>query len=265
MGEHNGIQLIPKPDFLDSFVKEIFFIERSDKDAEHSFPFYADGFAGIVYSKSEHPFYQQPKNKMLSNFYLFGQTIKPISLDVKGSFKLLVVKLYPFAVRILLGIDPKKLNDNCYDLRRVEHGNTHDTIEKLNKVEDYNRLVRLIGNYIDKLVKHASINPNYAIKLATNLMLKSKGTVRIQEVCERLSVPERTLQRHFSREIGVTPKQFAKIIQFSESMNQVIDSDYSNLSDIGYDAGYADQSHFIRTFKRYTGKTPKEFQKQLAV
>lgn len=264
MSEYNGIQRLPKPDYLDSFVKEIFLLESSDQDIEHSFPFYADGFAGIAYSRSEHPFYQRPKNKKLSNFYLFGQPINPISLEVKGSFKLLVLRLYPFAVRILLDIDPKELNDDCYDLKRVENVNTSYTIEKLDQAEDYHILIRIIGKYIDELLKHASTNPNYILKLATNLILKSKGTISIQEVCERLSVLERTLQRYFSQEIGVTPKQFAKIIQFSESMDQIIDSDYSNLSDIGYETGYADQSHFIRTFKRYTGKTPKEFQKQLA-
>ena len=75
---------------------------------------------------------------------------------------------------------------------------------------------------------------------------------------------ERTLERQFLKEIGVTPKQFAKMIQFSSSLKQMTDEDYVNLTDISYDSGFADQSHFIRSFKRYTGKTPKEFQKQLS-
>jgi AraC-like DNA-binding protein len=31
--------------------------------------------------------------------------------------------------------------------------------------------------------------------------------------------------------------------------------------EIGYDSGFADQSHFIRTFKKYTGLTPSAYLK----
>lgn len=63
--------------------------------------------------------------------------------------------------------------------------------------------------------------------------------------------------------VGITPKQFTKIIQFQCSLNQLTDDDYLNLTDLAYEYGFADQSHFIRTFKHYTGKTPREFQRFL--
>ncbi|MBL4736022.1 MAG: helix-turn-helix transcriptional regulator, partial [Flavobacteriales bacterium] len=210
------------------------------------------------------PFYLQPRNKKLSDFYLFGQTIEPISLDIKGVFELVVLRLYPFAVRILLGVDPKALNDDCYDLMLIENVDTQSTLEKLRKTEDNNDIVEIIAVYFNELLHNASINPDYRIKLATNLILKANGAISIKEVRDRLYVTERTLERHFLKEIGVTPKQFAKIIQFSSSMKQITETDYLNLTEIGYDCGFADQSHFIRTFKRYAGKTPKEFQKQVS-
>jgi AraC-like DNA-binding protein len=74
-------------------------------------------------------------------------------------------------------------------------------------------------------------------------------------------VTGRTLERNFVKNIGVTPKQFARIIQFNSSLKQLSETEYYNLTEIGYDNGFADQSHFINTFKRYTGKTPKEFQR----
>lgn len=49
------------------------------------------------------------------------------------------------------------------------------------------------------------------------------------------------------------------IIQFSSYMNLLAENDLHKLSDIGLDSGYDDQSHFIRTFKKYTGKTPSNF------
>jgi len=62
----------------------------------------------------------------------------------------------------------------------------------------------------------------------------------------------------------VTPKQFARIIQFSFSLEQIKDSDYTGFTNVAYDNGFTDQSHLIRTFKKYTGSTPKEMLKELS-
>jgi len=250
---------------IEPFGKDIFVLEMDEPDTEKKLPFYADGFAGIIYSKSANPFYQQPRGKKLSDFYLYGQTVEPITLDVKGAFKLICIRLYPFAVRILIGVDPKTLKDDCYDLRLVENVDTQHTLKKLEQLDDWDEIIDALADYFNELLKNASINPDYRIKLAINLILKSNGTMSIKELRDRLCVTERTLERHFLREIGVTAKQFARIIQFRSAMERMTETDYVNLTEIGYDNRYADQSHFIRAFKRYTGKTPKEFLQQISI
>lgn len=258
------MKLLPVPKSIEPFVKDIFMLACDEEDKVNDYPFYADGFPGIIYSNSTNPFYLHPRNKKLSDFYLYGQTIEPITLSTKGPFKLYCMRLFPFAARILLGVNPKVLNDDCYDLRLVENINTDETLEKLFQTKDDNSVLELLAGYFHELLQEASVNPDYRIKLAINLILKTSGTVSIKELRERLAVAERTLERQFVKEIGVTPKQFAKIIQFSSSMKQLTEADYVNLTDVSYDSGFADQSHFIRSFKRYTGKTPKEFQQQLS-
>lgn len=249
---------------IEPFGKDICILEMDETDTEKIIPFYADGFPGIVYSKSANPFYQQPKGKKLSDFYLYGQTVEPMTLDIDGAFKLISIRLYPFAVRMLLGVDPKVLKDDCYDLRLVENVDTQQTLEKLEQLEDWDDVIEVLADYFNELLKNASINPDYRIKLATNLILKANGAISIKELRDRLCVTERTLERHFLKEIGVTAKQFSKIIQFRSAMNQMTETDYVNLTEIGYDNCFADQSHFIRSFKRYTGKTPKKFLQQIS-
>ncbi len=254
---------LPMHKSIEPFGKDIYILEMAAPDTEKTIPFYADGFPGIVYSKSANPFYQQPKGKKLSDFYLYGQTVEPMTLDIDGAFELISIRLYPFAVRMLLGVDPKVLKDDCYDLRLVENVDTQQTLEKLAQLEDWDDIIEVLADYFNELLKNASINPDYRIKLAINLILKANGAISIKEVREKLCVTERTLERHFLKEIGVTAKQFAKIVQFSSALQQMTETDYANLTEIGYDNCFADQSHFIRSFKRYTGKTPKKFLQQI--
>jgi len=255
------MQKLFKHKSLDPYVKDIFLIENNDVKSENNLPFYADGYPGIVYSESNNDFFIRPRNKKLSDFYLFGQTIEPISLYVKGSFKLIALILYPFAVRMLLGINPKILNDDCFDLKQLPNIDTKSIVERLRKTEGISNKLDGIATYLNELVKLASANTDDSIKLALNLIINTKGNTTIREVREQLYITERTFERRFNKEIGVTPKQFASIIQFSSSMNKLTEDDFCKLTDIGLDSGYADQSHFIRTFKKHTGKTPSNFLK----
>ena len=74
------MQRLTIPEELQPFIKAIILLENDSKGVLHQLPFYADGFAGIAFSKSSQPFYLMPKRKVLSNFYLFGQTIQPMQL-----------------------------------------------------------------------------------------------------------------------------------------------------------------------------------------
>ena len=254
--------ILEKDNRIAPFIKEIFLLE-SDTHSQHKLPFYADGYPGIMYSETESRVRLLPVNKILPNFFLYGQTIEPIKLQIEGTYKLIVFQLYPFATRLLLGIDPKEINDECYDLNQVKNIETTKTVALIIH-ENTKKQVEIISNYVLELVKNSSINPDNTIKLAVSTIINTKGTLPIKELREQLFITERTFERRFAKEIGVTPKQFAKIIQFNFSLNQIQESDYTNLTNVAYENGFADQSHFIRTFKKYTGATPKEILPKIA-
>lgn len=238
------------------FIKDILILE-DDRDKEHRLPFYADGYPGIIYSQTENDVLLMPSNRELSDFYLYGQTIDPIEMVIDGPYKILLFQLYPFATRLLIGVDPKKLNDDCYDLKKIQGVNTIETISRL-KASNTDAQIRIISDYILELLKQSSTSSDNVIKFAVTTIINSKGTIPIHKLRDQLFITERTFERRFAKEIGVTPKQFAKITQFSFSLNHIQESDYTSLTNVAYDNNFSDQSHFIRTFKRYTGHTPKE-------
>lgn len=76
---------------------------------------------------------------------------------------------------------------------------------------------------------------------------------------KELFVTERTFQRLFEKSVGLSPNQFRKINQFNKAFQQLNRRQFSSFADIAFENGYADQSHYIRTFKEFTGLTPKEY------
>lgn len=190
---------------LDPYVKDIFLIKDHDEKAESNLPFYADGYPGIIYSESNNAFFLQPRNKKLSDFYLYGQTIEPISLSVKGSFTLIILRLYPFAVRMLLGINPKILNDDCFDLKQLTNIDTHSIVEQLRKTEAISDKLDGIASYLNEKVKLASANTDNSIQLALNLIMSAKGKITIRDVREQLYITERTFERCFKKKLVLLP------------------------------------------------------------
>jgi len=255
------MKIIEKDNRITPFIKEIFLLEN-DSSLQHNLPFYADGYPGIMYSETQDGVLMLPVNKILPNFFLYGQTIEPIELQIKGKYKIIVFQLYPFATRLLLGIDPKEINDECYDLSQVKSIDTRQTVSQI-VLTNTDKQIQIIADYILELVKYSSIDTDNSIKLAVSTIINTKGTLQIKQLREQLFITERTFERRFTKEIGVTPKQFAKIVQFSFSINQIKESDYTKLTSIAYENGFADQSHFIRTFKKYTGSTPKEMRSKM--
>lgn len=246
---------------LNYYVKEIFIFECEEANKQTLLPFYADGYTGIIFQRAANGVFLKPKNKQLSELFLYGQTIHPIELSITGPYQLIVFQLYPFAVRTFLGIDPKRLNDDCFDLNLLANINVSQTITHLKATTNFTVQKEIISSFLLHLIQHSIIHPDQRIQLAIKLILNSKGKISVKDLRESLHVTERTLERQFVGQVGVSPKQFIKIIQFNTSLNQLSEEDYARLSDIAYGNDYADQSHFIRMFKKFTGKTPSEFLK----
>ena len=226
-------------------------------------PLYADGYPGIMFQQSEKGFYLLPKRKRLSELFLYGQTIDPISLDVKGPHHYVVVQLYPFASKYLLNIDPKVLNDECYDLLQIKYLNVEGYQENLKSSNRIDEQVEIISSLMRELIRSHNVYKNDNIQKAISLILHSNGQIRIKELLEELPLTERTLERSFKSYVGLSPKQFSKIIQFQSSLNQLTEAKFEKLTDVGLDSGFTDQSHFIRTFKSYTGQTPSFYYRNL--
>lgn len=84
----------------------------------------------------------------------------------------------------------------------------------------------------------------------------------LQKLSEELGVHpvhlSRTIPKYFSTTLG----NYLRQKKIKKALNLLFDQNYT-LTEITYLCGFADQSHFTRTFKSYFGKTPTAFRAQL--
>jgi AraC-like DNA-binding protein len=89
------------------------------------------------------------------------------------------------------------------------------------------------------------------------LMLSARGSSSVQCVSEQLDVSRRTLERRFAEEVGLTPKEYCRVLRFRAALDQLGESP---AVEAAANAGYFDQSHLIRDFQEFAGCTPRQYQ-----
>ncbi len=117
-------------------------------------------------------------------------------------------------------------------------------IERINVVENF-----LISRLNDK--KNDDL-----VSLAVNFIKQSGGNIKMTTLAEKLNISQSQFEKRFRKTVGASPKKFASIVRLKYILNSPRES---NLTQLGLDAGYFDQAHFIKDFKSFTGKTPEQY------
>jgi AraC-like DNA-binding protein len=239
------------------FVKNILVFEETQIVQRTVLPFFADGYPGLMFQDTENGLLVSPHNKQMPLLFLYGQTIKPIELIIEGKYKLIIFQLYPFVLKSFFNVTAKDINDGCYDLKKLENGN--DVIQQLLQKSKLESRIEILTALLFDIFQGKRKTLDLQIRQAIQTIIDNKGQISIKEICNTIHITERTFERRFIKEVGISAKQFSTIIQFQLSLQQLTLKDFSKLTDIVYSNGYADQSHFIKVFKAFTGKTPKAF------
>lgn len=251
---------LPPGEEVSLFVKNILLFEEKANPTDTILPFFADGYPGLVYQETESGMWVQPQNKVMPAGFFYGQTLHPIHLHLSGSYKMIVFQLYPFVLNSFFNVNPKELNDSCYDLQQVQ--NWHECQTAVQSDDHINSKIAHISTFLYQIFLKQSQKLDFLVKESLRLILDQRAQITIKDLCIKLHTTVRTFERRFLKEVGVSPKDFVQITRFQQSFEQLSDNDFDKLTDIVYANGFADQSHFIRVFKAFTGKTPSTFLKK---
>lgn len=80
----------------------------------------------------------------------------------------------------------------------------------------------------------------------------------IEDFCRETGTNYTSLNRTFSKILGITPKKFDRLIKFRKALDKLVRTP-DKLSSIGVDSGYFDQPHFIKEFKFFMDMSPSEY------
>lgn len=198
--EMNFKTIVPN-NSISLFVKNILTIENTAENGMNLLPFYADGYPGIMFQVTDKGLHVLPQNKKMPDFFLYGQTIHPIELQIEGKYKLIVFQLYPFVIESFFDINPQTLNNDCYDLMQLRNIDTEAQITKLKTTSDFYEWTNIISTFLLGIFEAQKEKLDYKIQQAILQIVTSNGLLQIKNLREQLNISERTFERRFLAQV----------------------------------------------------------------
>jgi AraC-like DNA-binding protein len=202
---------------------------------------------------SESEFILQPRAMVL------GQTIESFYVQPTGYVNSFAVRFYPYGFANFVKVPINHLvnketplallfgQELSRDLeQKIIHSN--GTEDRIQVIEDF-----LFNAFTDQRTIDS------IVQTTIDALLLTKGSASINAILKDDLSKRRNLERKFTRQIGISPKQLGKVIRLQTALRLLLNKQSNSLTEIAYESEYFDQAHFNKDFKEFTGINPKNF------
>lgn len=174
-------------------------------------------------------------------------------IDTRQQAAIMGVHLKPGGVWRLLGVPAHELSDARVDLRAILGREIPELMDRLMSVSAAAARLRVLDRMLCARPLRA-LHP--AVEWASLQIARYPGGIRVTGLAEESGISARRFGEIFNREIGMSPKSYARLRRFRRTLGLVHATSAPDWCDLAATMGYADQAHLIREFREFSGLTP---------
>lgn len=218
---------------LSDFV-ESFWMLYNKSDCEKEVVVLPDGRIDLFFSKSaKEPFH----------ITLLGLGTKPEQTTITSKRLTFAVSFKPLATEYILHATVADLLNSAQNMPDDFWGFS------INDLNDFDNFCKKASRKIQALLKE---KPDDRKRQLFDLVYSSNGAMTVKELSEKVFWSSRQINRYFNQQYGISLKAYCKILRFRASLQQIKDGR------LFPEQNFADQTHFIKEIKKFSGVVPKE-------
>lgn len=172
------------------------------------------------------------------------------------------VNLTLLGIRRLVGVPLESMKNRAVSLDDVFGPAVRSCIAQVEDATTWSARFAVVDRFIVERLAAASTVPP-AVRAAWQLLAASAGQRPIREVAAAVGWSQKHLIAQFRHEIGLSPKELARLLRFGRVVSALKSGTVSSLADVAIDCGYYDQSHLNRDSRAFAGVTPGELIQKL--
>ncbi len=192
------------------------------------------------------------------NAMIMGQRTESYYIEPLGDVDSFAICFYPYGFANFVSTSLEKLVNTETPIENLFGEILAKKLEqKIFQATSTQERIEIIEAFLlDRLNQNTTIEN--LVKTTVNSLLATNGSSSINKILKNDLSKRRKLERDFRKQIGISPKQLAKVLRLQTALKMLLDEKES-LTNIAYESQYFDQAHFIKDFKEFIGTTPKEF------
>jgi AraC-like DNA-binding protein len=200
-----------------------------------------------------------PPNLRKTSILLSGPNSQNIPFENAPDLVTIGCRFHPLAVQELFGFSPELTINKAINLSEVLPGTLFKKLRSgITKEKLLQGRIRVINEHLSGLLKTNSFPEEDVIKLMIRKILENKGNTKLEDLYSELTISQRQFQRNFIKRTGLSPKEFCRIVRFSNVTRKLMKKNFQHF-DVLVESGYYDQSHYYREFKEFTGMLPAKY------
>ncbi len=254
------IESIEPTGILSKFIKNYFIVETDNSiDYLPNERVYPCGYATMVFHYgSPSKFQKKNLSKYIEpNLVICGQHTNYYDLSLSGKTGMVLIVFKAHGLKPFFNFPITELLNENLSLQDLIKNEATELEDKLFNTPNNKQRIAHIENF---LVKRLIFSDEFKrVEHALKIIENSKGQMKAQDIAHEMCLGIKQFERTFSKYVGVNPKKFASIVRFQNVIQMERMHKNSSLSQLAFDNGYYDQSHFIHDFKSLTGLSPKAF------
>ena len=211
------------------------------------------GCPQIIFHRRK-PLYIPESDTFQSRLTISGQVNFPSHLSATGETEMIVVVFKPYGLGPLLNIPASLFYNQEVSGDGIDDLGLRELDERISGCEDVIDCIKLIDNWLLSRLTKQAYGQTQRIQAVVQRMLTAPEST-VTDLAYIACLGKKQFERLFRSHVGVNPKEYASIVRFQKAL-AMMQSGESVLSQVAYACGYADQSHFIREFRRFSGQTP---------
>ncbi|MFL9484268.1 helix-turn-helix domain-containing protein [Chitinophagaceae bacterium LWZ2-11] len=186
------------------------------------------------------------------------RTCKKYLIRIRGQFISFTVKFNATGMYQLLGIPMDQFRDKAVPASDINLLPFENITGLLLYAPDIQSCINIVEPFLLQLVSRRLLLSGVT-DLAIELLRQQKGTTSILQLAGNCKISIRQLERNFIKEVGVSPKVYARMLRFQYLLQNRAISPNQKWAAMAYDNDYFDQMHLVKEFKQFLGTTPSAF------
>ncbi len=193
------------------------------------------------------------------NAMVMGQRTKSYSILPLGNVDTFAICFYPIGFANFVNSPLENIIDKEISISELfETQEACELEEQMIQATNTLKRISIIESFLLKKLSNKDTISNI-VKSTVDTLVKTNGTTAISAILKDDVSKRRQLERHFKKQIGISPKQLGRAIRLQTTLNLILNKNSETLTEIAYENAYFDQNHFIKDFKDFVGVTPKNF------